>query len=67
MTRGQRQWNAYVEAGKDRKEQVERYKEAPEEYQEGIAAHMRVVRAIKARTARIRADREKKTKKRPLR
>jgi len=42
MTRGQRQWNAYVEAGKDRKEQVERYKEAPEEYQE--AAKMSDIR-----------------------
>jgi len=60
MTRGHGQWNAYVEAGKTREEQGERYKEAPEEFQAGIASHMRVIKAVQAHAARIRSEREKK-------
>jgi len=62
VTRGQGQWNAYVGAGKTREEQGERYNEAPEEFQAGVASHMRVIKAVQAHAARIRAEREKKRK-----
>ena len=64
MTRGQGQWNAYVEAGKTREEQGERYNEAPEEFKPGIVRHMQVIKAVQAHAARIRAERDKNKHKR---
>jgi hypothetical protein len=64
VTRRQGQWNAYVEAGKTREQQGERYKEAPEEFQSGIASHMRVIDAVKAHVAKIKAERERNKLKR---
>jgi len=64
VTRGQGQWNAYVEAGKTREEQGERYNEAPEEFRLGIASHMRTVKDVSIYMTRVRAEREKNKHKR---
>lgn len=39
-------WNAYVEAGETREEQVRRLHEAPSALRAGIKAHVRLVRKL---------------------
>lgn len=41
------EWNAFVEAGKSKEDQLERLEEAPDEYRKDIIRHMRTVRDIK--------------------
>ena len=41
------EWNAYVEAGTNKEDQLSRLDEAPDKYRKDIIRHMRTVRDIK--------------------
>ena len=43
---GQGAWNSYVEAGKDKSEQLYRLKDVPDKYRNQVISHMRTVIAL---------------------
>jgi len=43
---GQGSWNSYVEAGKDKSEQLYRLQDVPDKYRNQVISHMRTVIAL---------------------
>jgi len=39
-------WNSYVEAGKDKEDQLDRLKDVPDQYRKSVIIHMRTVVAL---------------------
>jgi len=52
---GQGAWNSYVEAGKDKSEQLYRLKDVPDKYRNQVIKHMRTVIALKKKNERPHA------------